>query len=113
MDIHSAVNLRLLEFLELNDVGNNQFAASINVSKSYLAGLRNGSAMGVDKLLDIITAYPELNYHWLLFGEGPMLKSKVPDSSDAERIRNLQIEIEALKSALYEVGRGLSESTKL
>lgn len=43
------------------------------MTNGYVAAMRKG--FGEDKLNNVLTAFPDLNRDWLLFGEGEMLKS--------------------------------------
>jgi hypothetical protein len=140
------ISNRLILFLETIGVGNNEFAKSVGVSKSYLAGLKKGSAMGVDKLLDILNTYPQLSPQWLLLGVGDMLfgdnKWQLSETQGAlnkikareelalggdlvkeadsppyaskrdQHIMRLRLEVEVLKEALREIGKGIAEQNQ-
>lgn len=70
------------------------FEVDLGFSEGYIKSIyQKSSALGVDKLVQIYTVFPELNIKWLLTGEGEMLleenesnekyeslvKNKVPD----------------------------------
>lgn len=64
---------RLLEFLKYLNIGQNRFEAHVGISNGYI---NNNKGSIVTKVLDKISAaYPELNTHWIVTGEGNMLKN--------------------------------------
>ena len=48
------------------------FETACGLSSGYVTSMRKG--FGRDKLDNVLTAYPQLNRDWLLYGEGEMLK---------------------------------------
>lgn len=51
------------------------FELKCGLSTGYVTSMRKG--FGPDKLNNVLTAFPELNRDWLLYGEGEMLNPKV------------------------------------
>lgn len=49
------------------------FAAMLGWTPQYLAKLLKGGSFGLNPVLAILTAMPELDARWFLFGEGEML----------------------------------------
>jgi hypothetical protein len=72
------VKERLLLFLKSNSISKNSFYKEINVSNGYLD---KQSAVNSDVLARIIKKYNELNYKWLLLGEGEMIET--PNQADS------------------------------
>lgn len=64
---------RLLEFLKYLNIGQNRFEAHVGISNGYINN--NKGSIGTKVLDKISAAYPELNTHWIVTGEGNMLKS--------------------------------------
>lgn len=68
---------RLKEFIDYLRVSNNEFGRSIGCSSAQTTQmLTHKKNFGIDKLLNIVSIYPQLNPNWLLTGEGPMLKDE-------------------------------------
>ena len=57
------------------------FETKCGLSSGYVTSMRKG--FGSDKLNNVLTAFPELNRDWLLYGEGEMLKSP-PERASAQ-----------------------------
>lgn len=60
---------------------------------SFGKSLKNGGAIGTDKLENILLSYPELSPDWLLTGNGPMLRdqlhrtyNRVEDEAEASMV---------------------------
>lgn len=71
--METTVKERIVKFLEFKKIGQGKFEAACGLSNGYISGLKK--APGADKLLKIISTYPELSQDWLLKGEGEMLVS--------------------------------------
>lgn len=68
---------RTLEFIKYKGITMKTFETKCGLSSGYVTSMRKG--FGSDKLNNVLTAFPELNRDWLLYGEGDMLRS--PSSS--------------------------------
>ena len=65
---------RIKDYMDFRQISIAAFEKSIGLSNaSFNKTLRTGGAIGTDKLEKILSAYPELNPHWLMTGEGPMV----------------------------------------
>lgn len=65
---------RLMEFLEISGLSNYQFEHMTDVANGYLRKQVMGKgSIGSDILQRIYVAFPELNFIWLLFGQGEMI----------------------------------------
>ena len=70
------INDRLSQFVEFKHDNFNRLSLNIGVSNSYFSKmLRNNGSIGSELLSKIVIYYDDLNIHWLLTGEGNMLKS--------------------------------------
>jgi len=87
MDKIQTTKERILIYLDLIGVKRAAFYREAGVSASTFKGVGLKSDLGVDKLLKILIAYPELNNHllWLIKGEGNI------EELIAERNRNNDI----------------------
>lgn len=56
-----------------------EFERTAGLSNGYIKNFKG--SLGVDKLENLLQAFPELSYEWLVRGEGDMLKSSVKQAS--------------------------------
>lgn len=68
----NTVKQRIEEFIISSNLSSNKFEKQCGLSNGYLRQLRKSPT--VDKIEMILSAFPELNRDWLLYGEGEMLK---------------------------------------
>lgn len=66
------VKERVKMFTEYKKMTISKFEEVCDLSNGYIAAMRKG--FGQEKLNNVLTAFPELNREWLLYGEGEMLK---------------------------------------
>lgn len=68
---------RLKEYIDYKGISIAAFERSIGMSNaSFGKSLKNGGAIGTDKLEYILNIYSDINSEWLLYGKGEMLISK-------------------------------------
>lgn len=66
---------RIKEFIDWKGIAVSAFEKSLGMSNaSFGKSLKNGGAIGSDKLEKILIFYPEINAEWLLTGRGEMTK---------------------------------------
>lgn len=69
------MNERLSEIIRYKTGGRqNAFAELMGWSPQYLAKLIKGDNFGLQPVLAILSAFPEINARWFLFGQGSMLE---------------------------------------
>lgn len=68
----SSVKERVLEFIKFKKISMKTFELQCDLSTGYVTSMRK--SFGDKKLNNVLTAFPELNRDWLLYGEGEMLK---------------------------------------
>lgn len=73
--MNDCVKSRILEFIKYKGMKMKSFEERCSLSSGYITSMRKG--FGSEKLNNVLTAFPELNREWLLYGEGEMLKSSV------------------------------------
>lgn len=67
---------RLKEFMDHKGITIAAFERSIGMSNaSFGKSLKNGKAIGTDKLENILSIYKDINPDWLLTGKGSMLRT--------------------------------------
>lgn len=76
------VKERLLSYIKYKKLSNLAFEKACGLSNGYIRNFKGN--LGNDKLTDILTAFPELNESWLLYGEGDMLKGDTSVSSTGD-----------------------------
>lgn len=81
-EVSQMVKCRLSAFIEYKGLTNAAFEKKCGLSNGYIRNFKGN--LGVKKLEDILTSFPELNKEWLLFGKGEMLKSDVSQTSKGD-----------------------------
>jgi transcriptional regulator with XRE-family HTH domain len=70
---------RLQKIMDYHDLSAAAFADSIEVGRSSISHILSGrNKPGLDFVLKITSAYPEVDLYWLLNGKGNFPKEKVP-----------------------------------
>lgn len=64
---------RLLEFIKSQNISNAKFERDCGLSNGYINSIRK--SISIDKLEQILRAFPNLRREWLMNGEGDMLIS--------------------------------------
>lgn len=68
----NSVKERTIEFIKAKGITMKHFEKKCDLSSGYVTSMRKG--YGSDKLNNVLSAFPELNRDWLLYGEGEMLR---------------------------------------
>lgn len=68
---NSSVKDRTIEFIKYKGLKMKDFEEKCGLSTGYVTSMRKG--YGVDKLANVLSAFPDLNREWLLYNEGSML----------------------------------------
>lgn len=71
----NTIKERTLEFIKSKNISVKEFEIRCGLSNGYISAMRKG--FGADKLNNVLTAYPELNRDWLLYGEGKQTKEVI------------------------------------
>lgn len=112
---------RLEKIREANHLNKSQFEKVLGKSTGYINTLRkNGSVPGTDVLIKISDNYPDINFNWLLKGEGEMKKDEEKsgmiakeDPGDAYGLKDLQTVHRDLKGDLNELAVGMVKNFKV
>lgn len=83
--IESKMNERLKQFLEMENLTPARFAEKLGIQRSGISHLLSGrNKPSFEFIQKMMTAYPGLNYEWLILGKGRPYKS----DNSAETITN-------------------------
>lgn len=119
---------RIKKYIEYKGITVSAMERDAGMSNGSLASqLKNNKTIGVDKLENILKAYPEINATWLLRGQGAMIVGEEPNTREPyeqylddskeqlyerliaekeERIRDLQRIIDDLRNQLEQQEKG-------
>ena len=88
---------RLKEYIDFKRIGTNQLGRMMGSSGALASNILNGKNFGMNKLLAIGTACPDLNLCWLLTGQGKMLLDEKAEETEAA-LRDRQQSNKALEN---------------
>lgn len=94
--------------MEKNKIGVNELGRLTNTSGAQISHIIKGKKYGVDKFLNILDIFPQLNPYWLIYGQGEMefpseVKSTSTITEAINKMREYQAENETLKGELDKV----------
>jgi len=96
---------RLIKFAKLQEIPIARFERACGMSNGYMNSIRKSP--GVEKLDNILRAYPYLNRDWLLTGDGEMIisnaKKKEEEETRLEKNKPADSEITMLKKKIVEL----------
>lgn len=69
-------------FVKAKKLTMKEFEKACNLSSGYVTSMRKG--YGQEKLNNVLTAFPDLNREWLVYGEGEMLRSPITQESNGD-----------------------------
>ena len=78
--MEKTIKERVMEFIKFKKISVKEFENRCGLSNGYIGSMRKG--FGPGKLNNVLTAFPELNRDWLLYGEGEMQNSVKPTVAD-------------------------------
>ena len=81
-----SIKERTIEFIKRKGIKMKTFEELCGLSSGYVTSMRNG--YGSEKLKNVLTAFPELNREWLLYGEGEMLNDDQKETGMAAIVNN-------------------------
>lgn len=107
-----SIKERIVEFTKAKQITVRDFERRAELSNGYVNSMRKG--LGTGKLENVLTAFPDLNRDWLLYGEGPMLASTPDDSSPAGSVVNGPHSSQAVGNGARAVnGEGVKECLEI
>lgn len=115
---------RTLRFVSHKGLSVKKFEEMCGLSNGYINSMKSG--YGNAKLLQVLSAFPELNRDWLVYGEGEMIrevaeKSELPQNPDAlttpiqedALIAELRSQIERLEGKIDNLNKEIGEKNAL
>ena len=67
----SGALIRIKQYLDLKGISVRAFELKCGFSNgSFASQLKNGKTIGIDRLENILNAFPDINIEWLLTGKG-------------------------------------------
>jgi len=67
-----SIKERIIEYCKKSNISVRQFEIKSKMSNGYVSSIRK--SLGLEKLENVLNAFPDLSREWLLYGEGEMLK---------------------------------------
>lgn len=69
-----SIRERIIEYCKKSNISVRQFEIKSKMSNGYVSSIRK--SLGLEKLENVLNAFPDLSREWLLYGEGEMLKKQ-------------------------------------
>ncbi len=100
--ILSPIKQRIVQFLENQGIKETTFYKQTGITRTNFSNPGGKSELGGDKIVKILTEYPQLSPAWLLLEEGQMLRPSNQEVQPAEKgweafCRFLQTQLEETK----------------
>lgn len=96
---------RIKEYIDFKKLAVSAFERSIGMSNaSFGKSLKNGGAIGTDKLENILNIYTDINPVWLLTGKGDMLVGEKNSTSEPINVNAGNYFIEKIAQQAEEIG---------
>lgn len=73
--IQHKIKNRILQYIEIENIKKEYFFKKTGISASNFKGIGLKSDIGGDKIVKILTEFPDINPEWILTGQGTMLRS--------------------------------------
>lgn len=83
---------RLIQFAKSQGLMMMDFYKKISVAHSNFSGDGANSALSTDKIVHILTTYPELSADWLLLGKGEILRKNNPKTDKLQEKEQASVE---------------------
>ncbi|MHA6697619.1 helix-turn-helix domain-containing protein [Chryseobacterium sp. A321] len=80
-----SLNERISEIIEYTQLSASEFADAVEVQRSSISHITSGrNKPSLDFLMKVREKYPELQWEWLILGEGEMLSPTKPQQEEGE-----------------------------
>lgn len=88
---------RIKQYIDYKHINISNFEKSIGMSNSSFGkSLKNGGAIGTDKLENILNVYPDINPVWLLTGKGEMICDENQEENTTDPLTYIMNRYESL-----------------
>ena len=84
MEKLTEIKSRLLQFAKSQGFNKEKFYQKIGIDGANFRGKNANSELGSEKIVSILTIFPELNSDWLLLGKGEMLRKNGEKTAEKE-----------------------------
>jgi chromosome segregation ATPase len=85
--ILTPIKERILQFVDYEKINKTFFFEKIGIASTNFRGEGAKSDLGTDKIVKILTEFPEINSEWLLTGKGKMLRSEEPTAQQPDVVK--------------------------
>lgn len=103
-----SVKDRTIEFVKTKGITMKSFEEKCDLSSGYVTSMRKG--FGDEKLKNVLTAFPELNRDWLLYGEGNMFRDvSITQTSHGDNSPNIANNKGNVNVSYNALGKALDE----
>jgi phage repressor protein C with HTH and peptisase S24 domain len=94
---------RIKQYIDFKGIRVSVFEREVGMSNgSFASQLKNNKTIGLDKLENIINKYSDINYEWLLTGNGDMIRLNILEESKASLYKKTNKEDNAI-IPLYDI----------
>ncbi|MDX5443624.1 MAG: hypothetical protein LPJ89_07565 [Hymenobacteraceae bacterium] len=118
-----AVNLeqigtRLSFFMKLKGVGLHEMGIQTETSEKVIQNIISGKNYVMEDLLVVLNHIPNLNPHWLIYGEGNIFRDEAADNTEHDKmalLKNRQkhlLEMQRLMEELDKIEKDRTDSSK-
>ncbi len=83
----SPIKSRIIQFIDYKGIKKSDFFKLTGISASNFKAKGAKSELGGEKIVKILSVFPELNPEWLVTGKGPMLRDEPARTPEQEQIQ--------------------------
>lgn len=94
---------RLKQFIDAKGLTNKSFEQMVGLSNGAIGKALKGMILGIDKLENVLTVFPDLNPTWLMTGKGDMFGGVYELEKEVERLREENRRLREVKLPVTEV----------
>lgn len=84
------INNRVFEIINYKEITESQLAEKLNMKTPDVSAWRSGDKIPLLTISKINSLFPDINFHWLLTGEGEIIKSTKTES-ESSKLENKEV----------------------
>ena len=85
------INERFTKILQYSGFSSSEFADEIDVQRSSISHILSGrNKPSLEFIVKIKNRFPEINWDWIILGNGEMLKNETPPTSENNSSENIE-----------------------